>query len=173
MRAVVAEDIVVLEEAGERFLAVPGYPRVCLWPESVKMLLGSEEALPLIAAGWEKRYLPLDGQRARFAADKLPLGLVYLFADRVEEESAPRIEKLSPREALLLLVENTYMNWLLSRGQRAAEFDTLSRLVQHVPVRRIVAHVRPEKLPELCQLIVQDAGEILRSGKNCSEPARH
>jgi len=169
---VIAEDIVVLEEAEERFLAVPGYPRVCLWPESVQMLLGSEEALPLIAAGWEKRYLPLDGQRAKFAPEKLPLGLVYLFADRVEEAGAPRIEKLSPREALLLLVENTYMNWMLNREQRAAEFETLGRLVAQVPVRRIVAHARPEKLPELCELIVRDAGGILASAKSVSVPVR-
>jgi hypothetical protein len=169
---IVAEDIVALEEAGERFLAVPGYPRVCLWPESVQMLLGSEDALPLIAEGWEKRYLPLDGQRAKLAAGKLPLGLVYLFADRVEEADAPRIEELTPRDALLLLVKNTYMNWLLDREQRAAEFETLGRLVQQVPVRRIVAHARPEKLSELCELLVRDAGEVLGSAKNVPAPAR-
>ena len=67
---------------------------------------------------------------------------------------APRVEKLSPREALLLLVENTYMNWLLSREQRAAEFETLCRVVEQVPVRRIVAHTQPEKLSQLCDLIV-------------------
>lgn len=166
---VVAEDIVVLEEMPDRFQAVPGYPRVCLWPESVQMLLGREDALPLIAEGWEKRYLPLDGKRAKFATGKLPLGAVYLFADRADDPGAPRIEKLSPREGLLQLVQNTYMNWLLSREQRAAEFKTLCRLVQQVPVRCIVAHSRPEKLTQLCELLVQDAGEILVSGKDCSE----
>lgn len=169
---VVAEDIVALEEAKGHFLAVPGYPRVCLWPESVQMLLGSEEVLPLIAAGWEKRYLPLDGQRAKFAGGALPLGVVYLFADRVEDAGAPRIEKLSRREALLLLVENTYMNWLLNREQRAAEFETLGRLVEQVPVRRIVAHASAEKCPELCELILQDAGEILALRKTLPRPAR-
>jgi len=161
---VIAEDIVALEEAGEHFLAVPGYPRVCLWPESVKLLLGSEDALPLIAAGWEKRYLPLDGQRAKFAKQKQPLGLVYIFGDRVSESGAPRIERLSPRDALLLLVQNTYMNWLLSREQRATEFAALSRLVQRVPVRRIVAHAQAERLADLCDLIARDAAEILASG---------
>jgi len=32
---------------------------------------------------------------------------------------------MSFREALLSLVQNTYMNWLLNRKQRAAEFDAL------------------------------------------------
>lgn len=158
---VLAEDIVALTEAGGTFQAVPGYPRVCLWPESVRMLLGSEEALPQWTPVWEKRYLPLDGQRAAFAQGKLPLGVVYLVAPRSTEASAPRIEPLSSREALLELVQNTYMNWVLDREQRAIEFDTLCRLVRQVSVRRIVPHTQPEKIASLCDLIVQDAQAIL------------
>ena len=156
-----AEDIVALEEDGGEFRAVPGYPRVCLWPESVKILLGREEALPQLTPVWEKRFLELDGQRAKFASTKLPLGLLYLFAPRTDDQDAPRVDKISPREALLELVQNTYMNWVLDRAQRAAEFDILCRLVQKVPVRRITPHAKPEKLAALCDLIVRDAPGIL------------
>ena len=160
---VLAEDIVALEETGGEFSAVPGYPRVCLWPESVSMLLGRIDALPQLTPMWDKRYLELDGQRAKFAAVKLPLGILYLFAPRSGEQGVPRVEKLSPREALLELVQNTYMNWLLDREQRAKEFDTLCRLVQRVPVRRIVPHSKPGKIAGLCELILQDAAAILFS----------
>jgi hypothetical protein len=163
---VLAEDIVALEEGRGEFHAVPGYPRVCLWPESVSMLLGRADALPQLTPVWEKCYLELDGQRAKFSQTKLPLGVVYLFAPRSSDESAPRIEKLSPREALLELVQNTYMNWVLGRQQRANEFDTLSRLVQQVPVRRIVPHAEPEKIAGLCELILQDAPAVLSSPTN-------
>jgi hypothetical protein len=159
---VVAEDIVALEESGGEFRAVPGYPRVCLWPESVSMLLGRQDALPQLTPVWEKRYLELDGSRAKFTEGKLPLGLVYLFAPRSDQD-APRIEKLSSREALLELVQNTYMNWVLNREQRASEFDTLCRLVQRVPVRRIVPHAKPEKMANLCELILRDAPATLSS----------
>ncbi len=169
---VVAEDIVRLDEAGGRFMAVPGYPRVCLWPESVQMLLGRDDALPLITTGWEKRYLALDGQRAKFAAQKLPISLVYVFASRVNETSAPRIETLGAREAMLELVGNTYMNWVLDPRQRAEEFDTLCRLVKQVSVRRIVPHAQPEKLADLCGLILQDAETFLSSRKDAPEPVR-
>jgi hypothetical protein len=155
---VLAEDIVALEERGGEFNAVPGYPRVCLWPESVKMLLGRHDALPQLTPVWEKRYLELDGRLAKFAPTKLPLAVLYLFAPRRDDQGAPCIEKLSPREALLELVQNTYMNWVLDRDQRAKEFDILCRLVQQVPVRRIVPHAKPEKIAEFCDLIEQDAG---------------
>jgi hypothetical protein len=159
--SVLAEDIVALEESGGEFSAVPGYPRVCLWPESVGILLGRDDALPQLTPVWEKRYLELDGQRAKFSASKLPLGILYLFAPRSNEQNVPRVEKLSQREALLELVQNTYMNWVLDRDQRANEFDALCRLVQQVPVRRIVPHAKPEKIAGLCELILQDAPAVL------------
>jgi hypothetical protein len=154
---VLGEDIVPVKETGERFEIIPGYPRICLWPDSVEKLMGSADALPLLTPVWEKRYLALDGARARFAGGKLPLELIYLFGPRSEQTSAPRIEKLRPREALLELVKNTYMNWLLDREQRAAEFDVLWRIVRNVTVRRIVAHTDARKIGSLCDLIETDA----------------
>jgi len=157
---VIAEDIVALEESGDGFDAVPGYPRVCLWPESVKMLLGREDALPQLTPGWEKHFLELDGRGAKFAPAKMALDIIYLFAPRSDDQSAPRVEKISPREALLELVKNTYMNWVLNREQRAAEFDFLCRLVQRVTVRRITPHAKPEKLAALCDLILRDVAAV-------------
>ena len=158
---VLAEDVVALEERGGGFSAVPGYPRVCLWPESVRMLLGRDDALPQLTPVWEKRFLELDGRGAKFAHVKLPLGIIYLFSPRSEDPGAPRVEKIGLREALLELVQNTYMNWVLDREQRAAEFDFLCRLVQQVAVRRITPHAKPEKLAALCDRILRDASEIL------------
>ena len=163
---VLAEDIVALEEYCGEFRAVPGYPRVCLWPESVRMLLGRDDALPQLTPVWEKRYLELDGQRGKFAPTKLPLGILYLFAARSDDRNAPRVEKLSPREGMLELVQNTYMNWVLDREQRTKEFDTLCRLVQRVSVRRIVPHAKQDKLTGLCDLILRDASATLSAPTN-------
>jgi len=129
------------------------------------MLLGRDDALPQLTAVWEKRYLELDGHRAKFSQKKLPLGILYLFTPRSSDRNVPRVEKLNPREALLELVQNTYMNWVLNREQRANEFDALCRLVQRVPIRRIVPHVKPEKIAGLCDLILHDASAILASPK--------
>ena len=155
---VMCEDIAPLIEETERFQVVPGYPRICLWPDSVEQLLGAKDALPQLTPTWEKSFLPLDGTRAKFEARKKQLGAVYLLAPRTAEASAPRIEELGAREALMELVQNTYMNWLLDRHQRAAEFDALSKLVAQVPVRRIVPHADPGRIGELCDLILADAG---------------
>jgi hypothetical protein len=155
--SVCSEDIVPLAESDGRFEIIPGYPRVCLWPDSVEMLLGSKDALPLLTPVWDKRYLPLDGMRAQFVDENLPLGMIYLLGARTDSESAPRVEELRPKEALLELVQNTYMNWLPDPGQRAQEFDVLARLLEMVPVRRIIPHTDPRKIDQLCDLLIQDA----------------
>jgi len=120
-------------------------------------LFGRQDALPRLTPSWDKYFLPLDGDNARFEEQRQVLGAVYLFAPRVADAEAPRIETMSAREALLGLVQNTYMNWLLEHRQRAAEFDALSKLVKQVPIRRIIPHVDPGRIGALCELIVADA----------------
>jgi hypothetical protein len=153
---VLCEDITPLVSERGIFYVEPGYPRVCLWPDAVEKLLGAPDSLPRLTPSWEKLFLPLDGRNAKFEAKRQVLSAVYLFAPRVTEPDAPRMELLSPREAILELVQNTYMNWLLDRRQRAAEFDALSKLVTQVPIRRIVPHVDPGRISALCELIVAD-----------------
>jgi hypothetical protein len=160
---ILTEDVTPIKECSSTFLVEPGYPRICLWPDSVKQLLGSADALPLLTPNWHKRYLPLDGVRARFEAEPKTLGAIYLLSPRTTDSDAPRIEDIPPREALLNLVQNTYMNYLLNRDQRAAEFDVLTRLIARVPVRRIIPHADPARLPTLCNLIVKDAAALSAS----------
>ncbi len=160
---VLCEDITPLIEEHGRFQVEPGYPRVCLWPDAVEKLFGAPDALPRLTPSWEKFFLPLDGGNARFEEQRRVASAFYLLAPRVAEAHAPRIETMSAREALLELVQNTYMNWLLDRGQRAAEFDALSRLVTQVPVRRIVPHVDPGRIGALCELIVADGERLSAS----------
>lgn len=162
--SVLCEDIAALAEEHAGFYVQPGYPRICLWPDSVEHLLGRGDALPRLTPTWEKRFLPLDGSPASFEAERKPLGVVYVLAARADQLNAPRIEDINPREALLELVRNTYMNWLLEKDQRAAEFEVLGRIVQQVPVRRVVPHANPAKIAALCELILADATRLpLRS----------
>ena len=123
--------------------------------------MGQADGLPQITPTWEKRFLPLDGVYGKFAAEKRPLGLIYVFGGRRSDGNAPRIEDVTPKEALLELVQRTYMNWLLDRQRRGEEFDELSKVVQTIPVRRIIAHENPEKIGELCALILTDAAKVL------------
>jgi hypothetical protein len=157
---ILCEDITPLIEQDGRFHVEPGYPRVCLWPDTVEKLFGAKDALPQLTPTWEKFFLALDGRNAKFEEHRQDISAMYVFASRVDEPDAPRIETMSAREALLHLVQNTYMNWLLDRKQRAAEFDALGKLVMQVPIRRIVPHLDPGRIGVLCDLVVADAERV-------------
>ena len=154
---ILCEDIAALRERIAVFYVAPGYPRVNLWPDSVANLLGPTGELPRITPNWEKRFLPLEGAQPAFEGQSRPLATVYIIGAREEGSGAPRIERISPRSAALLLVQNTYMNYLLNKAQRAAELDMLVRLVSSVRVRRLVPHAGASRLGDLCDLLEADA----------------
>jgi hypothetical protein len=160
---VLCEDVAAIEEKDGSYSIERGYPRVCLWPDSVGLLMGRPDSLPRLSPNWEKCYLPLDDAAATLDVHKRPLGAVYLIAPREGAANAPRVEDVGSQDVLLELVQNTYMNWLLDRRQRAAEFEFLSRLVSHIPVRRVVPHSDPSRIGALCELLIADARSVLAS----------
>jgi hypothetical protein len=161
--SVIADDMVALQEEGGNFLAHPGYPRVNLWPDSVRTLFGPEKTLPRITPTWDKRYMALDHDGIGFAAKALPLGAVYLLDEREVSLQAPIVEEAAGSDALAALVAHTYVNYLLSRDMRSNEFDVLGRLVNKIPVRRVRPLTVPAAVFDLCKIIAADAKRVMIS----------
>jgi hypothetical protein len=152
---VLADDIAALQPNDDAFLIRPAYPQLRLWPESVHALYGDEEALPLLTPTWEKRGLDLSQPGYQFASCPFPLAAIYLLGER-REENAPCVEPVPEAGRLATLVQNTYMNYLLDREMRAAEFAVLGRLLKTTPLRRVVSHSNAAHLGELCDVILDD-----------------
>jgi hypothetical protein len=165
---VLSEDVCALAESAGSYQVVPAYPRVCLWPDSVDFLFASREALPLMVAGWEKRFLSLDGSSAQFASSPAPVAAIFLLAERSTEERAPYIESISQREALLQLVQNTYSNWYLDRHQRAEEFEVLTRLVSSIECCRLIPNSDPARLSALAELVERHVLRLLDARRSSS-----
>ena len=168
---VLCDDVVPLQPQDNGFLARPGYPRVCIWPDSVQAVCGSPEALPLLTPNWEKCYLPLGDESHRFQQQPLPLGAVFLLGPRAAEASAPRVQAVRSGDALIALVQNTYMNYVLDRAQRAQEFELLGRLVAQVPIRQVTPHVDPAHLAKLCGVLIEEF-EVVSSAALAGAPSR-
>jgi hypothetical protein len=158
---VVSDDIVVLSETGGRLFVQPGYPRVNVWPDSARALMGCEDTLPHITPTWGKKFLALDQNGLRFASRALPLGAVYLLAERQAQLAAPTVEAISGSEAMVTLAANTYQNYLLDAEMRRKDFELFERLAKTIPVRRVL---RPDDISSLaasCQVIATDARQLL------------
>lgn len=151
---VLSDDVVPLRDQRDHFLTQPGYPCLRLWPSSVDALFGSPEALPCLTPTWEKRGLDLTREAYKFHTQESPLAAIYILDERCA--SAPAVAEVSAREGLLALLANSYAANVINPQQRALEFQVLSRVARHVPMRRVKAHTDPARLPELCAAIIDD-----------------
>jgi|SRR5215213_3898433 len=151
--SVLAEDVVTLDDRGDRFVVRPGYPCIRLWPPAVKALYGSETHLPKLTANWDKCYLDLSEQ---FQGEPLPLAAIYQLGQRRHDSAAPFMDALDPSEALMALVANTYATKLMDKQMRAREFEVLTRVVSQLSVRRVTPHKDPARIPDLCDKILND-----------------
>jgi hypothetical protein len=158
--SILSDDVAVLDDRGAEFQVQPGYPRVNLWPDSVRALFGSEDALPRITPTWGKRYLPLDRNEHRFQTTPLPLSAIYTLDEHEAGLTSPVVEELAASEAFMTLVANTYVNYLLNTEMRSREFNVLGRVVAGVPMRRVRTPADPSRLFDLCKAIVADANQI-------------
>ena len=100
-------------------------------------LFGSKEFLSHISPSWDKRFVALDHPGMRFERRPLPLGVIYVLGDRDAKLSAASIIELEGSCALVNLVANTYVNYLLDSEMRQHEFSVLSRLLANIPVRLV------------------------------------
>jgi len=144
--AVLADDIAVLDKSCGGFAVRPGYPRLNLLPDSVKLLYGSSQALPAPDPAVEKQQVILGGGELRFQSEALPLGAVVSL-DSVSAGGPPvSLKILAPQEALIELASNTYANRMLDPQMRAGEFLTLGAVVKSIPVLRLIGR---ETAPDL------------------------
>ena len=154
--SVLAEDVVTLDDRGDRFLVRPAYPCIRLWPSSAASLYGSRSALPPLTPNWDKCYLDLTQQSGQFEREPRPLAAVYLLGERSDDPQAPFVEPLDRAASLMSLIANTYGTKLIDKHMRAREFELLSRVVAHVPLRRVTPHTDASRLSRLCDLLLSD-----------------
>lgn len=159
--AALSDDMLVMS-AAEPLVVQPGYPRLRLWAGDATHALTGGADLPRLAPEveeWDKRYLALDGAGRSFDACPRPLGALYVLGDR-RSRDAPAIEPIDRRQALLLLVANGYVNYLLDTAMQARQLAAVAALVERVPVKRLVAHEDPARLPELVERVRADVAAL-------------
>ncbi len=150
---VLSDDIVALAERDGDFYAMPAYPYLSLWPDSVEAIYGAKGNFAAFSANFSKRMLPLAGNDLRFAEEPVLRDAIFLLGERSSDSAAPFVEEVEKREALMALVGNTYANLLLDESMRAREFTFLGRLAAAVPARRLRAQQDTARISALCELV--------------------
>jgi hypothetical protein len=163
---VAADDLILLNEFENGFAVEPTYPVLRLWPKSVELLFGDQEALPRLTPGWDKRALSLNAAAYRFQEEALPLRAVYFLGMRSESESAPFLSPISGAAALMKLVSNSWGHYVDKPEILARQLQLFGRLSRQVPIRDLTPHTDSRRLPAMCQMLVNDvhaiAGETIQ-----------
>jgi hypothetical protein len=158
-QAVISDDVVALVEKNGAFYVAPAYPHLSLWQDSVELLYGPNKKLPSFSRNLDKRRLALDANSLKFADRPMPLAAIFILGERSADDKAPYVEPLSPREALLNLVANSFAGHLLDKGRRASEFELLGRLVSAVLVVRLKSHKNPARIQPMCDLVTESISQ--------------
>jgi hypothetical protein len=161
---VLSDDTIALRRVENGWVALPGNARVRLWPESAWAVREQAGALALLAPGESgsttRYHLDLMAPGCRFRREPIAVGAIYLLDEALLGSDLPRAQTMTPADALMALVANTYATRVLDRSTRAAEFDTLGDLVANVPVRRLTRPSELARLPEFCEFILDDLHSI-------------
>lgn len=154
----VADDCLRVDLRGGRLLAVPSYPAVRLSPEALRRLrLRRLRARP---SGLRKLLVASAEARRLFAETPLRLVRLYVLGRPLPSRSrvAVRIEPLSAREAMTMLVAHLYRLDLSGarRDVLARDFDRLAVAATHLSARRLRVRRGFEALREVREAIAED-----------------
>jgi hypothetical protein len=157
--SLLADDMAVLEERDSRWEVRPAYPLMRMWPDAAEHFLGHYSDLPLVQRDSEKRSVKVgENGYGKFQEASSPLACIYLAA-RMEGTDAVEIQRISRSEALIELIRHSFSPRLVEAvGLQPARLDRLARLVQNVPVRRLVYPSGFERLEEVACRIVKFGG---------------
>ena len=144
----ISDDIVPIVPRDGAFYAVPAYPFLCLWPDSVNLLMGEDPDVPVFSPSYAKRQLTTQSGSFAFQDAGLPISCIFLLD--LNQTDVTALERLSIRDAFLCLVANSYGTYALASDLRAAEFELFGQLVKAIPIWRLRAHTPPD---QLCQLV--------------------
>ena len=158
---VLSDDLAPLLEVDGAYRVLPAYPQVRLWEDSVRELLGAPDSLPLLTPNWEKRYLPIEPHQ--FVTETLPLHAIFLLDTREDSVRAPRLETPSGRESFIAVLGNLHTARVIPEAFQQATFALARGLVERVPIRRVIPHSDPARLPEMLAVITNEVQRLADS----------
>lgn len=168
--ALLADDLVALVETENGFSVQPGCPRLHLWPDAIRLVDGLLPLSPLMP-GWDKGYLDLSVNAGHFHPHPLPLGAIYLVESPGSADQTAKITPVSVGTALTMLLSDRYVPYLMPESMRLTEFSVLNRLVERVPVKRMVWGRGTASMTATCQAILRDAEEAAKEKSTLKQPA--
>ena len=146
-----ADDHLVI---GRGDCALPGPPRLRLWPTSLPVLAAQLDASLDFADLAGKRYV--EPGATAYCDDPLPLAAIYVLLPRDPGCTAATIEGLAPAAALNALMNQRFCTFPLDPAYPTTSLAALSGLARRTPVRLLHRPQGLESLPAVVSAIQKD-----------------
>jgi hypothetical protein len=158
------DDLLLLQERADGFLAYPGPPRIKLYPDMARKFLGGVDGGVPMNPQTPKLVMPLE--RGRICDTPVILRAIYELSPPHDMEDSQRVEfeSLTTREAFVELSCNTF-NYVILDGDRVhRQFKETTRIVNEVPMKRLLHPRSLDCLPLVREAILEDlAGKGAKS----------
>ncbi len=156
--SLLADDGLVLEEDERGLLAVPGYPGVRLWEDTVSWLLGEGRQLPPVAHYTEKVRVGTADTQFHFCSEPALLRRVYLLSEpaSTRRDDDVAIHPLPAQEGFMELVRHSYRLDLQDPERLRDEFVRLARVIAAPLFYRLEFPRKLELLPQVRAAILRD-----------------
>jgi hypothetical protein len=162
----IADDIAVINQEEEKLIVQRGYAGLRLNPIAATHLYGEEaQMFPKVYSNLQKRYVFLGEKKHTDSRVKhLTIDRIYLLDDRSQTSKRPNIQALSESDSMMQLIANSYASYaVFGQNSIAHELNMISQILRKTRVHRIQAPADLNKLPELCEAIVKDCGNLEES----------
>jgi hypothetical protein len=153
--AMLADDHLVVGQDAGGCSALPGPPRLRLWPASLPVIEAEPATLPFSADADGKHFV--EPASNAYCAQALPLAAIYILMPRDAGRTQAACETLSPAAALNALMNQRFSTAPLFPSYTATSFAKLSDLAQRIPVRLLYRPQGLETLPAVVRTIQEDA----------------
>lgn len=151
------DDLLVLKERGDRFVAYPGPSRIKLFPEIARSVLGNRVNGTPMNNDTSKLVIPLGPDETVSPEGTFPLKAIYVLTPPAKFQGARiTITPLSPRNAFLALIKNTFNTMVVNPQRLKRQFVMASRLVERVPVKSLSYPRALRRLPAVREAVRSD-----------------
>ncbi len=151
------DDLLLLKEKGDRFVAYPGPPRIKLFPEIARSLLGDRVNGTPMNHHTSKLLIPLAQNETVWPKCTFPLKAIYILRTPARSHNSRiMIRRLTPRNAFVALIKNTFNAVVVDPERLKRQFALASRLAANVPFKSLSYPRTLRRLPAVREAVRSD-----------------
>jgi hypothetical protein len=156
------DDCLTLVERKQGIYAVPAYPGLRLWEDSLSWLFGDNNHRESVAHYTDKLRVAIERKSEAYCGEPRPVRCIYAVADQPEPKGKTDIliERPSTRESFMTLVKCAFRLDITDRNMLTRQFRFLERVASTVSIRRLIFPRDFKLLPAAREAILADLKDL-------------